>query len=95
MPARDSLRTCCYFICEKKRKAANLSNASAAVKRLEQSRVYWTLLLLKAKKLFSSFSFSAVACRHSEWQDLRSQVLGEFPTTVPCNGTTEFIIKKN
>lgn len=35
-----------------KRKAANLSNASAAVKRLEWSRVYWTLLLHKAKMIF-------------------------------------------
>lgn len=83
-----------FHLWKKKRKAANLSKASAAVKRLEKSRMRRTLLLLKAKVTFSFFSVSAVACLHSEWQDLSLLVFGEFPTTVPSNGTTEFIIKK-
>lgn len=41
---------------------------------------------------FSSFSFSAVVCLNSKWQDRSSQVLEEFPTTVPWNGMTEFTI---
>lgn len=42
----------------------------------------------------SSFSFSAVVCLNSKWQDLSTQVLEKFPTTVPWNGTTEFTITK-
>lgn len=65
MPARDSLQTRCYFICGEK-KAANLSSGSAAVKRSEQSREYWTQFLLKVKKkIFPSFPFSAVNCLQS------------------------------
>lgn len=40
-----------------KRKAANLSNGSAAVKRSEQSREYWTQFLFKAKMILSFFTF--------------------------------------
>lgn len=87
MPARDSLWTRCYFSSEKKKsKAANLSSASAAVKRLEWSKLYRTLLLLKAKEGFFLL-FQLLQVCTPKWQNLHRQVLREFPTTIPCNGT--------
>lgn len=74
MPARDSLQTRCYFICGEK-KAANLSSGSAAVKRSEQSREYWTQFLLKVKKKFfllSLFQLLIVCSLHDKISSLAS-----------------------
>ena len=59
---------------KKKSKAANLSNASAAAKRLEKSRMCRTLLLLKAKMIFF-FLLRFSCCLSALWM-ARSQFAG-------------------